>query len=177
MSCTHTGFESAPNEAPHFREIGLIGPFFFEDEEGRTATVNTDRYLQVLQRFWNSLGRNRNCMRDLQWFMQDGANPHVSDRSLQWLRERFQDRLISRRTEHIWAPNSPDLNPLDFFLWGFLKDRLYSETFETIEALKDAIRDEVTAVTRDMRVNVVQHFRRRVQTCFEANGGHIEHIL
>ena len=32
----------------------------------------------------------------VQWFQQDGATPHTSNGSLEWLRQRFADRLISK---------------------------------------------------------------------------------
>lgn len=52
---------------------GLIGPFFYEDDDGRTATA---RYLDMLKDFvtedlQHHRGHNRNT-----WFQQDGAPPH-----------------------------------------------------------------------------------------------------
>jgi hypothetical protein len=37
-----------------------------------------------------------------------GATPHTTNDSLAWLRERFKDRLISRKCEIKWAAHSPD---------------------------------------------------------------------
>ena len=99
----------------------IIGPFFFEDGQGRTTTVDTDGYIEVLGKFWQALGR-RELDRDSQWFMQDGAAPHCSTRTLAWLRQRFRDFIISRRCDVEWAPHSLDLNRLNFHLvWGYLK--------------------------------------------------------
>ena len=42
-----------------------------------------------------------------------------------WLEDHFDDRLISFKTPNIWSPHSPDLNPLDFFLWGYCKNNVY----------------------------------------------------
>jgi len=54
--------------------------------------------------------------------MQDGATPQTADRTLEMLQDMFDDRVeVSRRTENPWAPHSPDLNPIDFFLWGYAK--------------------------------------------------------
>ncbi len=156
---------------------GLIGPFFFEDEEGKTETVNTDRYIGVLKKFWAALGRMRHLQRNNQWLMQDGANPHVSARSLAWLEEHFEDRLISRKTQYVWAPHSPDLNPLDFFLWGYLKDTVFANRFEDKDDLKDAIRAAVRNTPRETCIASVQNFRRRIAVCLQSNGGHIEHRL
>ena len=38
---------------------GIIGPFWFEDENERSVTINTERYVQVLGKFWKALGRRR----------------------------------------------------------------------------------------------------------------------
>ena len=51
--------------------------------------------------------------------------PHLLNESLAWLQQRFPDRLISRRCDPQWSPHSPDLNPPDFYLWVYLKDRVY----------------------------------------------------
>ena len=34
--------------------------------------------------------------------------------------------MISLKTDLEWAPYSPDLSPPDFFLLGYLKDRVYA---------------------------------------------------
>ena len=88
--------------------------------------------MNVLTRFWRALGRF--CgheARGQQWFMQDGAAPHTARRVLTWLTEHSEGRAISRFTEKTWASHSPDLNPLDFFLWGPLKDQMSGEQFQT----------------------------------------------
>ena len=36
---------------------GVIGPFWFCNEDGATETVTADRYMNVLTRFWRALGR------------------------------------------------------------------------------------------------------------------------
>ena len=51
---------------------------------------------------------------------------------------RFDGRVISLKTEVEWAPNSPDLSPLDFFLWGYMKARS-SQTSRATQELKAAI--------------------------------------
>jgi hypothetical protein len=57
-------------------------------------------------------------------FQQDGALPHYLE-VLEYLNTRFPGRWIGRATPIAWAPRSPDLTPLDFFLWGFVKDRVF----------------------------------------------------
>ena len=35
---------------------------------------------------------------NMQWFQQDDATAHTANQTLQWLQQRFNDRIISRRT-------------------------------------------------------------------------------
>ncbi len=156
---------------------GIIGPYWFEDENEKAVTVNTERYLVVTRKFWNTLGRRRGITRDEQWFQQDGATPHTSNRALEWLRERFGDRLISRRCEIEWAPHSPDLNPPDFYLWGYLKDHVYENNPQTIGDLKTAIAARIRAIPTEECVRVIDNFARRLQVCLQRRGGHLEHII
>jgi len=99
----------------------IIGPFWFEDDNEQSVTINDEGYVQVLGKFSTALGRRRGVVRVLQWFQQDGATPHTSNKSLAWLEQRFSDRLISGRCDRQWSPHSPDLNPADFYMWGYLK--------------------------------------------------------
>ena len=39
----------------------------------------------------------------------------------------------------MWTPDSPDLNPRDFFLWGYSKENAYAANSRTPRDLKTAI--------------------------------------
>ena len=98
---------------------GMIGPFWFEDDNEWSVTINTERRAQVLGKFWTALGRRREVVRVLQWLQQDGATCHTSNESLAWVQQRFPDRLISRRCDSLWSLHSPDLHP-QIFICGIL---------------------------------------------------------
>ena len=157
---------------------GVIGPFFFEDQRGATVTINAQRYLDTaLQSFWEEL---QTISADLQqeWFQQDGATPHTAAASRLWLQERFPGRVISLKEEVEWAPHSPDLSPLDFFLWGYLKDRVYKDKPRTSDQLKRAIIAEVSAMPSEMVDRAVDHLQTvRLPQVIRRGGAHIEHLL
>ena len=142
----------------------VIGPFFFEDGQGNTVTVNQENYRSVLVKFVASL-RRRQVDLDNAWFQQDGATPHAAIETLRRLQQVFGDRVISRRTNHPWSPHSPDLNPLDFFLWGYMKNRVYENTPATIMELKEEIKRVLKTVTQTMCRNTIQNFEKRVKLC------------
>ena len=124
-----------------------------------------------------ALGRRREVVRVLQWFQQDGATPHTSKESLAWLQQRFPDRLISRRCDPQWSPYSPDLNPPDFYLWGYLKNRVYANNPQSIPDLKAAITAAIRAIPREECGRVIENFARRIQVCLQRRGAHFEHIF
>ncbi len=53
-----------------------------------------------------------------------------------FLKEFFETSIISRL---LWLPQSPDLIPADFFLWGFIKDQIFAWNPESIEVLEQFI--------------------------------------
>ena len=55
---------------------------------------------------------------------------------MEWLDRRFAGRLISRPRIPEWSQDSPDLNPPDFYLWGFLKNHVYQNNLQTIAELQ-----------------------------------------
>jgi len=73
-------------------------------------------------------------------YQQDGTMPHYSNASLEYLHRYLPgDRLTTSRKDHTRLANLPDLSPLHYFLWGYLKDRIYANISHTIDALKNNI--------------------------------------
>ncbi|GFX78631.1 uncharacterized protein TNCV_30711 [Trichonephila clavipes] len=75
------------------------------------------------------------------------------------------------------APRSPDLTPADFWLWGYLKSRVYPSGPSSLLELKDAIRREVSSIHPDMLHSAVAGFVTRLECLLPCGGGHVEHIL
>ena len=95
------------------------------------------------------------------WFQQDGATCPTAKTTLDVLLPVFEDR----RTDVVWSPQSCDLTPLDYYLWGAVKDKSYADKPETIDALKDNIREafsEIQLLTID---NVLINWTDRVGYC------------
>ena len=95
---------------------GIIGPYFFSDENGVTVTVTSVRYRKMMEEFvapiLKELGLDQNA-----WFQQDGVTCHTAKASMALLREMFPQHIISRFGDIPWPPRSPDLTAPDFFLW------------------------------------------------------------
>ena len=67
--------------------------------------------------------------------------PHSQNYIFYVLRPIFEDRTIRGRADVVWPPQSWDLTPLDYYLWGAVKDKCYADRPETSDALKDNIRE------------------------------------
>ena len=95
--------------------------------------------------------------------------------SMAVVREMF-GTVISRFGDIAWPARSPDLTVPDFFLWGFLKDRVFWRRIMTIQELEQAIVDEVAAID-DLRRRVYGNYKTRLQQGIDVNGGHLPDVI
>ncbi|GFT51721.1 DUF4817 domain-containing protein [Trichonephila clavipes] len=92
---------------------GIIGPYFFKNDEGHNVTVNGDRYRAMITNLFIPELNNHDVQK--LWFQQDGATCHTARATIDLLKDTFGDRLISRFGPVNWPPRSCDLTPLDYF--------------------------------------------------------------
>ena len=132
----------------------------------------------MMRKFIPVLRRKRGVDMNTVIYQQDGATPHCSNVSLEYLRRYFpKDRLISRRTDKPWPAHSLDLSPADYFLWGYLKERVYANNPQAIEYLKANIRQEILRIPSDMCDHDVRNFNVRVATVIQRRGVWIKHVI
>ena len=75
---------------------------------------------------------------------------------MSFLQDIFSDRLVAKG---FWPPRSPDLTPPDFFLWGFLKSKVYSTLPETLDELEERIREETQKISEETLAKVFKILR------------------
>jgi len=150
----------------------IIGPEFIEEN------VNANYYANFLRHRLNELLEDVPLANRLEMiFQQDGHPAHTSRLARAVLNEKFPGRWIGLYGPHEWPPRSPDLTPLDFFAWGFLKNKVYETLPQDPEDLKNKIRHACAEITPAMLKRVRNNFMRRIAFCLEEDGGYIEHIL
>ncbi|EFN62496.1 hypothetical protein EAG_04671, partial [Camponotus floridanus] len=66
---------------------------------------------------------------------------NFSRETRRYLDERFPGRGIDRACPITWSARSPDLNPLDYYLWGHIKSIVYKTSIDNIEILCQRIED------------------------------------
>ncbi|GBO36120.1 hypothetical protein AVEN_269272-1 [Araneus ventricosus] len=104
------------------------------------------------------------------WFQKDGAHPHNVSSVQQYIRDTFQQQVIGYGGCLEWPPRSPDLNPLDFFLWGYVKQRVYATPPPTSQELRNRITDACASVSPAMLYNVLREVQSRAQMCIVDEG-------
>jgi hypothetical protein len=113
------------------------------------------------------------------WFMHDGAPPHLSRIARQYLNDHFPWKWIGRNGPVTWSPRSPDRNPIDFYIWGHVKNEVYStpltnveELWERIVATFDVIRNRPGQLE-----SVRKSMMRRLNGCVAAHCQYFEHLM
>lgn len=154
----------------------IVGPFFIH------GNLNSEKYLDLLRNHIIPSCRllfpgEYNAIHQQLWFQQDGAPPHFAANVREYLNTQFPGRWIGRRGAIDWPARSPDLNPLDFFLWGYLKSKVYVNRPDNIQDLKQKISNEIRAIPEDFLLNVVEEFRNRLGHCLAENGRHFQQLI
>jgi len=73
------------------------------------------------------------------YFQHDGAPPYYTRRVREFLNESFRNRWLGRGGPIPWPSRSPDLKPLDHYLWGHMKTLVYETKVHSWAALRDRI--------------------------------------
>src|SRR5215469_428712 len=147
----------------------IIGPFFYEE------ALNGENYLQILQ---TEIGEAvDNLATEEIWYQHDGAPAHYLAKVRQFLDASFPDHWIGRRGTIEWPARSPDLSPLDFFLWGYLKAQVFQIRSNNIEELKTRIANVFNDIPPDILAKVRKEFYDRLGYCLLVNGDNFEHLI
>ena len=99
----------------------VYGPFFFGEDAGTS-------YLEMLQT-WLFPRLQEDEPEDF-IMQQDGASPHFCVAVHCWLNNILQHWWIGRGAHEDlmfcpWPARFPDLTPCDYFLWGYVKDKVF----------------------------------------------------
>lgn len=113
------------------------------------------------------------------YFMHDGAPAHYARNVRNFLTAWFGRKWIGRNPAPIlWPPRSPDLNPLDFFFWGALKNRIYrsGRRFNNADELKTIIETCIREIVQipGLFDRLLNNFRKRLRICLNNHGRHLE---
>ena len=71
-------------------------------------------------------------------------------------------------------PRSPDINPLDFFLWGYVKTEVFKTPVTSLQHLKDRITQAFAQVTVHMLDKTWKELLRQFKMLTDNGGSHFE---
>jgi len=113
------------------------------------------------------------------WYMHDEGPQHFSRIARQNLNDHLPGKWIGSNGPVAWPPRFQDLNPINFYLWGHVKNEVYStpvisfdELWERILATFGAIRNRPGQLER-----VRESMMRRLNGCIAANGQHFQYLM
>ncbi|EZA58427.1 hypothetical protein X777_01497 [Ooceraea biroi] len=143
----HINRSTVSKTIQRFQEIGTVSN---RSRSGRSSSAsNENNQLDVLQSF----------IANPHMSVRRAAQAHdIAPRSIHRILRKnflyqivFTDeatfrRWIGRRNRNEggedWLPRSPDLSPLDYYFWGYLRSKVYETKLQSIQELRQRIRDE-----------------------------------
>ena len=119
------------------------------------------------------------------YFMQDGAKPHRTLPVFSSIEAAFDENVIAyeypkKMNKGIdWPSYSCDLNPCDFYLWGYMKDKLFANSAKlpSLDELKVRIREKISEIDSETCVRVMENFVKRLKLVKETKGHHFENMF
>ena len=105
-------------------------------------------------------------------------HPHYASPVRTFLDQIFPSRWLGRRGAIKWPPRSPDLTPMDFFVWGVVKDDVYGRKPATVREMKLYITDSFNRINqnKDLCSNVCRGVKCRLEECAANEGRQFEHL-
>ncbi|GFV65075.1 DUF4817 domain-containing protein [Trichonephila clavipes] len=111
------------------------------------------------------------------WFQKDGATCHTARATIDFLKDTFGDRLISRFDPVNWPPRSCDLTPLDYFLWGYVKSLVYADKPQTLDHLEDNTRRVIADIRPQRLEKVIENWTSRLDYIRASCGSPMPEII
>lgn len=142
-------------------------------------TLNSARYVMIINDFVGEYLDNL-PLADLRslWYQLDGAPAHCTHDVAAILTNLFDDRWIRRLGPWDWPARSPDLTPLDFFLWGVIKNKVYNgESINNVDELEQKINQAFDEIRPQQIEDAVMSVENRLIKCLDANGMQFEHLM
>ena len=133
------------------------------------AKVNSEYYCDHVLRQGLLPNIRARCNRHNWTLQQDGAPSHTARNTINFLHQENETFI----EPDMWPPNSLDLNPVDYAIWGALQQKVYRRRkFPTIEQLKLAIIEEWQNLSQrfiNRSIDVAQTFGKK---CWEPRRTH-----
>ena len=163
---------------------GVIGPFFVEDipnEEpsDKSKTLTASKYVRLLKDHVLPALKAKLTLDQLRrsWYQQDGARVHTATESMNSLSHVFGAKIISLQADVKWPACSPDMSPLDYWFWSFMKLSIEANQPGTIDELRVKIAESCADISAADCRRAISDFNYRIQALQATRGAHFEHTF
>lgn len=118
----------------------------------------------ILAQFESSVNNMKGVLSSIKIRLHmENAKPHNAKLS----KEKMEQLLIERLPHPAY---SPDISPNDFFLNGYIKNKLKGKAFKSREALIDAIVEIIQKIEKNVWISAYDEWIRRLQEVIDNNG-------
>jgi len=100
-------------------------------------------------------------------FQQDNAPSHCTKDTIKLLQQETPDFI---GPDDLWPPNSPDLNPADYKVWGVLQQRVYECRMNSVDKLKQHFVELWNSLQQNVIDAAINEWRKRQTACVRADG-------
>jgi len=151
----------------------LLGPYFYEEN------LNARRYLAFLTNVLPLMLENLPlATRQTLYFQHDGAPAHNAHIVRDHLNRVYEEKWFGTYGPIEWPARSPDITPLDFFLWGHLKTIVYADPPVNLADLKNKIVVACNNLTENQIMSATNRgCLQRFQLCVENHGANFEQFI
>src|SRR6218665_3919395 len=106
-------------------------------------------------------------------FQQVGAPAHRALETVALLTNETPDLI----NPTLWPPNNPDMNPVDYKIWGCMQEMAYKTKVRDVEDLRKRIVQAWNDLDQRIIDSTVRDWRKQLCACVEAKGGQFEYKL
>lgn len=148
----------------------LLGPYFL------TAIEDVDSYQLILSEFVRDL-RKLTPSHERPIFMHDNLQVHRLPTIRAYLEKEFPHRWIGHGSNYSpWPHHSADLNPMNFFLWGFIKGEIYKKPIELddVVELEHRIMNAFKRVTPTMLAEAIGAYKSKLEHVVKSDGALVD---
>ena len=147
---------------------GVLDTHYFENETDRKEDYCQflDTYVrQESQKF----PQNSLCQ-------QDSASTHTRHGACELLGDIFEEKWIGKFRPLELPTRSPDLRPPDFFLWGYVRNKVFRTPINNLTQLKRRITHAMRSITQGMIEKVWKNLDNCLDVIIREDGSHTEHL-
>ena len=145
----------------------FVRPRVVPGEKKKRVSVDAKIYQQILSKHALSL-----LKREKLTLQQDGATPHTAMSTMSFL-DSHGIKIIAPKE---WPANSPDLNPMDYTIWGNMVEKVYARPVRTLGALEARIRRAWYGLDQEYIRNSIGQWEGRLNKCIDVSGSYFEHL-